>query len=74
MQLISFRSRESEISFLKKINLYLLTGRGGPKGCETSGFAHFLDNLLTDGGGDISLDASRSLPPGRFLVFIPVRG
>jgi hypothetical protein len=25
-------------------------GRGGPQGCETSRFPHFLDNRLTGGG------------------------
>jgi hypothetical protein len=33
----------------------VLTGRGGPKGCETSRLPHFLDNRLTDGGEDVSL-------------------
>jgi hypothetical protein len=27
-----------------------VTGRGGPHGCETSRFPHFLDNRLTDCG------------------------
>jgi hypothetical protein len=27
-----------------------VTGRGGPRGCETSKLPHFLDNRLTDGG------------------------
>jgi hypothetical protein len=32
-----------------------VTGRGGPSGCETSRFPHFLDNRLTDGGKVVSL-------------------
>jgi hypothetical protein len=32
-----------------------VTGRGGPLGCETSRFPHFLDNQLTDGGEVVSL-------------------
>jgi hypothetical protein len=28
----------------------LVTGCGGPEGCETSGLPHFLDTWLTDGG------------------------
>jgi hypothetical protein len=49
------------------------TGHGGPQGCETSRLPHFLDNRLTDGGEVFSLTC-RPLPPGRFLVFISVRG
>jgi hypothetical protein len=40
-----------------------VTGRGGPCGCETSRLAHFLDNLLTDGGKVVS--------PTRRPPFIP---
>jgi hypothetical protein len=32
-----------------------ITDRGGLEGCKTSGISHFLDNLLTDGGGVVSL-------------------
>jgi hypothetical protein len=33
-----------------------------------------LDNRLTDGGEVSASGAGRSLPPGRFLVLISVRG
>jgi hypothetical protein len=35
--------------------IHAVTGRGGPYGCETSRFPHFLDNRLTDGGEFVSL-------------------
>jgi hypothetical protein len=35
----------------KKSKAVPVTGPGGPYGCETSRLPHFLDNLLTDGGG-----------------------
>jgi hypothetical protein len=36
-----------------------ITVRGGPLGCETSRFSHFLDNRLTD-GGEVACLARRS--------------
>jgi hypothetical protein len=33
-----------------KSKAILVTGRGGPYGCETLRSPHFLDNRLTDGG------------------------
>jgi hypothetical protein len=42
-----------------------VTGRGGPKGCETLRLARFLDNRLTD-GGEVSTHTRRP----RFLVLI----
>jgi hypothetical protein len=32
-----------------------VTGSGGPQGCETWRFPHFLNNRLTDGGEVVSL-------------------
>jgi hypothetical protein len=61
----------------KKGKAILVTGREGPKGCETSRLPHYLDNGLTDGGKVVSLTHRPSftpLPPGRFLVLISVRG
>jgi hypothetical protein len=34
----------------RKCKAILVTGSGGPLGCETSRLPHFLDNRLTDGG------------------------
>jgi hypothetical protein len=42
--------------------------------CERSMLPHFLDNRLTDGGEVVSPTRRPSLPPGRFLVLISVRG
>jgi hypothetical protein len=41
----------------------LVTGRGGPWGCETSRLPNFLGNRLTDGGEVVS--------PTRRLPFTP---
>jgi hypothetical protein len=38
-----------------KGNAASVTGRGGPQGCETPRFPHFLDNRLSDGGEVVSL-------------------
>jgi hypothetical protein len=45
---------------------------GGPLGCETSRFSHFLDKWLTDGGEIISLTqpVGHCLFPGSSLVLI----
>jgi hypothetical protein len=49
-----------------------VTGRGGPEGCETSRFPHFLDERMAVRSS--ALRAGRPLPPRRFLVLISVRG
>jgi hypothetical protein len=38
-----------------KDNSIPVTGRGGPYGCETSRFSHFVENRLADGGEVVSL-------------------
>jgi hypothetical protein len=43
--------------------LSLLTGREGPKGCETSRLPHCLDKRLTDGGEDVSLTRRSPFTP-----------
>jgi hypothetical protein len=39
----------------KKCKAIPVTGREGPRGCETSRLSHFLDNRLTDGDEVLSL-------------------
>jgi hypothetical protein len=51
-----------------------VTGSGGPLGFEISKLPHFLENRFTDGGEVVSLTTQPPLPPGKFLVFISVRG
>jgi hypothetical protein len=41
----------------------LVTGSGGPEGCEMSKLTHFVDNRLTDGGEAVSLT--------RLPLFVP---
>jgi hypothetical protein len=48
-------------------------GCGGPQGYEKSRISHFVNNRLTD-GGEVCLKRQSSLPTGRFLVLISVRG
>jgi hypothetical protein len=40
-----------------------VTGRGGPKGCETSRLPHFPDNRLIDGGEVVSLTGRPPFTP-----------
>jgi hypothetical protein len=42
-------------NMLKKGKAILVSGRGGPYGCETSRLTHYLDNRLTDGGEVVSI-------------------
>jgi hypothetical protein len=51
-----------------------VTGCGGPQGCEMSRFSHFLDSQLTDGCEVVDLMHQSPFTPGRFLVFISIRG
>jgi hypothetical protein len=54
----------------------LVTGHGGPQGCETLKLPHFLDNWFTNGDETVSLTHQQAAlyPPGRFLVLISLRG
>jgi hypothetical protein len=56
-KLVYSQSRDSiflnSVRYMKKA--ILVTGRGGPYGCETSRFPHFLDDRLIDGGEVVSL-------------------
>jgi hypothetical protein len=68
--------RIAYINKKKRGNIPVTCG-GGPMGCDTLRLSHFLDNRLTDNGGEgVSLKrrpAGRRLPTGRFLVLISVR-
>jgi hypothetical protein len=48
---------------LQKGKSILVTGRGGPYGCETSRFPHFLDNRLTECGEVVSLKCRPPFTP-----------
>jgi hypothetical protein len=50
----NFRKIEDILKILKA-KAIPVTGRGGPYGCETSRFPHFLDSRRTDGGKVVSL-------------------
>jgi hypothetical protein len=53
----------------------LVTGCGGPYGCETSRLPHFLDNRFKDGGEVVKpYVPAAPLHAGRFLVLISIRG
>jgi hypothetical protein len=56
----------------------LVTGGGGPWGCEMLRFPHFIDNRLTDGSKAVSLTCQTPFTPKNipriFLVLISVRG
>jgi hypothetical protein len=43
----------------------LVTGRGGPSGCETSRIPHFLHSRLTDGGEAVGLTRRPSFTPSK---------
>jgi hypothetical protein len=51
---------EVSIAVAMKSKAILVTDRGGPQGCETPRFPHFLGTRLTDGGEVVSFT---SRPP-----------
>jgi hypothetical protein len=51
-----------------------VTGHGSPCGCETSRLQHFLDIGSQMAVRLSAVRADHPLRPGRFLVFISVRG
>jgi hypothetical protein len=60
------RSASYEMSS-KNRKAILVTGRAGPRGCETSRLSHFLDNRLTEGRDVIGLmHRPRSTPHKTF--------
>jgi hypothetical protein len=52
----------------------LVTGRGGPQGCGTSRFPHFVHSRLTEGGEVINFMRYALYPAGSFLELIYTRG
>jgi hypothetical protein len=54
LALKTFRNKHT-LNILGKSKSIPVRGRGGPWGCETSRFPHYLDNQLTDGGEFVSL-------------------
>jgi hypothetical protein len=73
-KIISYRNFYKTLHYyfvLKKGNAIPVTGRGGPLGCETSRFPHFVDNQLTDDCEVVSLMCwllftSRKIPGTHF--------
>jgi hypothetical protein len=65
-----------EIPLYKKVKgkAIPITGHGGPEGYEMLRLPHFLDSWLTDGSEIVSLMHQLPFTPGKFLVFISVRG
>jgi hypothetical protein len=51
---LATRQKFTYVAEEKKGQAIPVTGREGPKGCETSRLPHFLDNRLTDGGEVVS--------------------
>jgi hypothetical protein len=68
------RSRCGHCREGKKGKAILVTGRGGPYGCETSRLPHFLDNRVTDGGEVISLTPRPPFTHRKIPVPISVTG
>jgi hypothetical protein len=64
-------------SFLNKFNsppkrkckAIPVTGRGGPKDCETLRLPHFLDNRFTDGGKVVSLTRRPPFTPRKDFCY-----
>jgi hypothetical protein len=57
----------SSMNSVKIKKTILVTGRGGPYGCETSRLSQFLDNRITDGGKVISLTRRPPFTPRKIL-------
>jgi hypothetical protein len=66
--------RKKITNMLRKSKVILVTGHGGPLGCETLRLPHFLDSQLTDAGEVVSITHQLPFTPGRFLVLLFVRG
>jgi hypothetical protein len=64
----------SSFALYDKKKTILVTGHGGPRGCEMLRLPHFLYNWLTDGSEVVNLTCRPPLPPGGFLVIISVSG
>jgi hypothetical protein len=58
-------SAVTRLEALSKGKVILVTGRGGPLGCETSRLPHLLGNEHTDGGEVVSLTRRPPFTPGK---------
>jgi hypothetical protein len=61
---VPLRQLSEQMDLQVKLKAMSVTAVGVQKGCETSRFPHFLDNLLRVGGEDVSL---RNRPAALYL-------
>jgi hypothetical protein len=73
--LYNHRCDNHKYYYISVVKAILVTGRGGPLGCETSRLPQFVYTIGSQRAVRLSaLRAGRPLPPGGFLVLISLRG